>query len=265
MKKLKHPIRAIREPFGTAGLIVAMIALVAALGGTALAAAKLNSTQKKEVEKIAKKFAGKPGAPGTNGSPGAKGDTGAAGVNGTSGAPGAAGKSVTVTQIAEGNPTECEERGGALVKAEGAGTGVPVCTGEEGAVGSPWTAGGTLPVGSTETGAWSFGQAPEGIAFERVPISFTIPLAALLDEEHVHFIKEGATPPAECPGTVAAPKAASGNLCVYTGGESGAGNARVIHRLDEPEEVGASTAGAFVLVGAVTKLAFGVGSWAVTG
>jgi hypothetical protein len=38
MKKLKHPIRSIREPFGTAGLIVATIALVMAMLGGAYAA-----------------------------------------------------------------------------------------------------------------------------------------------------------------------------------------------------------------------------------
>ncbi len=86
MKRLlRHPITSIREPFGTAGLIIACVALVAALGGTAFAAAKLNSTQKKEVEKIAKKYAGKPGAPG------AAGTAGTNGTNGKDGAPGAQG------------------------------------------------------------------------------------------------------------------------------------------------------------------------------
>ena len=64
MKRLRHPIRAIREPFGTAGLIVACVALVLALTGAAFAAAGLTGKQKKEVEKIAKKYAGKPGAAG---------------------------------------------------------------------------------------------------------------------------------------------------------------------------------------------------------
>ena len=48
---IRHPIRAAREPFGKAGLIVAIVALVAAIGGTALAASGLNSKQKKEVDK----------------------------------------------------------------------------------------------------------------------------------------------------------------------------------------------------------------------
>ena len=39
MKSFRHPVRAIREPFGTAGLIIAVVALVAAVGGNAFAAA----------------------------------------------------------------------------------------------------------------------------------------------------------------------------------------------------------------------------------
>ena len=57
-------IERIHQKLGTAGFVIAIVALIAALGGTALAAAKLNGTQKKEVEKIAKKYAGKPGAAG---------------------------------------------------------------------------------------------------------------------------------------------------------------------------------------------------------
>ena len=83
---MRHPVRAIREPFGTAGLVVAGIALIAALGGTAFAATKLNSTQKKEVEKIAKRFAGKNGKDGAVGPPGSAGPAGPKGDPGGSGA-----------------------------------------------------------------------------------------------------------------------------------------------------------------------------------
>ena len=88
--------KRLREPFGKAGLTVAVIALVFAMLGGAYAATKLNGTQKKEVEKIAKKFQGSgpagaqgpAGAKGDNGAAGAKGDTGSAGGAGTAGAPG---------------------------------------------------------------------------------------------------------------------------------------------------------------------------------
>ena len=122
-----------KERFGTAGVVLGIVALILALGGTALAASKLNGTQKKEVEKIAKKYAGKPGAAGTNGqngAPGAKGDPGAAGTNGTNGTNGKDGKSVKLVNSA---PTNCE--GGYTYEIEGSGAKNEVCNGEDGADG----------------------------------------------------------------------------------------------------------------------------------
>lgn len=138
MNRLRHPVRAIREPFGTAGLIVACIAMVLALTGAAFAAkGALTGKQKKEVEKIAKKFAGKPGAAGAAGAQGPagpQGPVGPAGANGKDGAPGApgpTGKSVTVSSVPVGN-VACEELGGAVVKVEGSPSGVEVCNGATG-------------------------------------------------------------------------------------------------------------------------------------
>ena len=94
MSRLRHPIRAIREPFGKAGLTVAILALVMALVGGAYAAGGLTKSQEKQVTKIAKKYAGKPGAPGEKG---ATGEKGANGTNGSNGAPGVPGESVTAS------------------------------------------------------------------------------------------------------------------------------------------------------------------------
>lgn len=52
-------------------------------------------------------------------------------------------------------------------------------------------------------------------------ISIPIPLQAPLEKANVHFVmpgKAGEEFAAECPGTVAAPAAAAGNLCVYAQG-----------------------------------------------
>jgi hypothetical protein len=224
VKRLRHPIRAIREPFGTAGLIVACVALVAALGGTALAAAKLNSTQKKEVEKIAKKYAGPAGPAGATGPAGAKGDSGAKGEKGEkgdkgdTGDTGGPGKSVTVTAITKGG-TKCGGRAGAEVKQEGAaGAGTEVCEG------SPWTDGGTLPSEETETGTWLFFSNGEGTQF--VPISFPIPLSTAAataisavngagELTHVISLANNAAANPNCPGTSLEPKAEPGFLCIY--------------------------------------------------
>lgn len=145
MKRLSHPIRAIREPFGTAGLIVAIVALVAAVGGTAFAAAGLNSKQKKEVKKIAMQYAGKEGAAGAVGGPGASGPVGAAGAAGKAGTNGVTG------------PT--------------GKTGVTGPTGQTGFT-------ETLPSTKSETGTWSLNAQPTEAGTDFVvPISFPIPLA----------------------------------------------------------------------------------------
>lgn len=191
-------ISKLHQRLGTAGFIISIVALVAALGGGAYAASGgLTGKQKKEVEKIAKKYAGKPGKNGAPGAQGPKGETGAAGskgdsgasggpgTNGTDGGPGANGKSVTVKAVAEGE-ARCEERGGALVEQEGAGAGVEVCNGEEGEEGSPWTAGGTLPAGSTETGSLFGVTSAAGIL--KVAISFPIPLAAEVPFANAHVV-----------------------------------------------------------------------------
>src|SRR6476660_6457976 len=96
------------EPFGKAGLTVAILALVMAMVGGAYAAGALSGKQKKEVEKIAKKFAGKPGAPGTNGTNGTNGTSGAPGKEGS---PGKDGANVTSKAIPTSSET-CEKQGG---------------------------------------------------------------------------------------------------------------------------------------------------------
>jgi hypothetical protein len=78
----------IHQKLGTAGFVIAIVALIVALGGAAYAAVPgLNSKQKKEVKKIAKGLV-QPGAPGGAGPAGAKGD---AGVKGDAGAAGGSG------------------------------------------------------------------------------------------------------------------------------------------------------------------------------
>jgi hypothetical protein len=255
MKRLRR-----KEPFGKAGLTVAICALVLALVGGAYAAGGLTKSQEKQVTKIAKKYAGKPGAPGATGAAGAAGKEGPQGkagnngtngesvtlaaadscpnggtkatvgavskeiCNGTNGTPGIAGKSVTATEIPTGE-FECEERGGAIVEEEG-GVPIEVCSGEKGEEGSPWTLGGTLPAGETLKGAWSIDTHTTGTEPVYTTASFGLPLAAA---PSAHYINEGSEEltasgtqaSTKCHGSVAAPSADAGNLCVYAGGESG--------------------------------------------
>jgi len=170
-------ISRIHQKLGTAGFVISIVALMAALGGGAYAASGgLNGKQKKEVEKIAKKFAGKPGAPGSPGSTGPAGPAGAKGDGGAAGAPGAPGKE-----------------------------------GKEGKEGSPWTAGGVLPSGKSETGVITWGPPATGQTEAFIPVSFAIPLSEAVA---VHFLEPGDST-AECPGTQEVPEAVAGNLCIY--------------------------------------------------
>lgn len=237
--------RRLKEPFGKAGLTVAVVAIVMALVGGAYAAGGLTKSQEKQVTKIAKKYAGKPGAPGppgTNGTNGANGSPGVPGKNGESvtlaaagscaeggtkvtigaeskeicnGAKGTNGTSVTNNPItANQTNAHCKE-GGTEFKV-GAGTPTYACTGE------PWTAGGTLPTGQTLKGVWSLiGVAPKGFEEEGgsveeatlvASVSFGIPLSAT---PTVNYIPVGGNLPSGCSGTAANPHAASGNLCVF--------------------------------------------------
>jgi hypothetical protein len=282
MKRLRHPVRAIREPLGTAGLVVACVALIAALGGTALAAkGALTGKQKKEVEKIAKKFAGKPGAPGapgangTNGSNGAKGDAGAPGSNGTNGAPGAPGapgKSVTEEEIpAQPGEALCEERGGVEYLIEGALEGSAVCNGKEG---SPWVAGGTLPPGATETGTYFAPVAPKG-SETWAPISFPIPLAAEIEGKYFYgkgtAFETGTEFTEHCPGVnFKSPQVANpGELCIYQAIGSGTGNASFDEVVGKYASEGSALTpvGGFAnfIVGTETGTGWASGSFAVKG
>jgi hypothetical protein len=208
MSRLRHPIRAIREPFGKAGLTVAIIALVFAMVGGAYAAGKLTTKQKKEVEKIAKKYAGKPGSPGAAGTAGTNGTNGKDGTNGTSGA---AGKGVVVETVNTGVATECSKLGGTSFHPEGSASKSFACNGKEGKEGNPWTELGTLPEGATETGAWGTQSAGAGSIY--VPVSLPLPMAV---ESPKLVVLKSDESNAECPGiTAGVPSAEPGNICLY--------------------------------------------------
>jgi hypothetical protein len=278
------------EPFGKAGLTVAVIALVMALVGGAYAAGGLTKSQEKQVTKIAKKYAGKPGAAGPAGPVGAagtNGSNGAAGKNGTNG------KSVVVGSATTGPSGECEE-GGATVEVEGtSSTKKHVCNG------SPWVAGGTLPSGQTETGVWApRSNNPGELESFNIPISFTLPLSAALEDEEengeaacgeseasrtlkcqVHCIlsngKEflrlnGAgnleAEQSVCLGSVAEPTAKPGNLCVYTSPIFLHVQFLGFRKLSNPGAHGADTAGSKLelLGGTEAPRLVAGGTWAVT-
>jgi hypothetical protein len=114
-----------------------------------------------------------------------------------------------------------------------------VCNGKEGKPGkegSPWTLGGTLPPGATETGAWSF-NADETASPVFVPISFPVQLAKVLTSAHVHYstdpnftdFDEAGEGTIGCKSGLSnyiSPTAPAGELCVYrSSGVDGGKNA----------------------------------------
>jgi hypothetical protein len=245
--------------------IVATLALVFAMSGGALAASHYLITSTKQISpKVLKQLKGKSGAAGKEGAPGKAGGNG---TNGTNGTGGGNGESVTSAEVKVGDATACNALGGSKFTVGGSVTtacngkaGKEGKVGENGKEGSPWTAGGTLPSGKTETGAWGFSATESHL--ERLAISFPIPLTGeelptggrvglqgvdcekgastchvRVDPRLAQEGKIGAEPgelcagksgteltecetpfkqtEQYCKGTVAAPSAEPGNLCIY--------------------------------------------------
>jgi hypothetical protein len=194
--------RRFHQRFGTAGLLIALIALVLALTTGAYAAGGgLSGKQKKEVTKIAKTEAksyanSNPGAQGPKGEPGPKGDPGADGTPG---------KSVAVTPIAAGGEA-CEGRAGAELKAEGAGSGAEVC---EGPAGPTET---RLPPGKTIKGLWQFQvkQNSSEVGLLNVPFPLQVEPGPTYN-----YLEPNAAPTENCPGNVDEPQAKKGFFCLY--------------------------------------------------
>jgi len=260
----------IHNKLGTAGLVVAIVALVAALGGAAWAASDnhLSGGEKKEVKKIAKSFQGQGpvGPQGPAGAPGKAGAAGAAGAKGATGARGATG-------------------------AKGA-TGTTGATGESGTAGATGATGtfGSEPLPSGQTLKGIFGSGGEG--FNRVPVSFPVrvspaPTAVIafelfpgfvlgkkLKENEIETFGPHPNPESEeeaiedkeayenaCPGSFSEPKAGEpAVLCIYEEEVGSVTNA--INNQAQSEA--AHEFGVTLFYGINEETAFVRGSWAVT-
>lgn len=260
----------LRTRFGAPG-IIAVIALVFAMGGSAFAAKYLITSTKQikpSVLTALKGKAGPAGPTGLAGSAGSKGDAGApgaAGKEGSVGKSGENGKSVEVTPINVGI-AKCSERGGAEVIKEAAPPGIPVCNGAQGATGKPWTPDNTLPVGATLTGVWVVNGSEADTEGVYAPIGFPVKLAKLLSRSHAHF----STDPdfdsmcKEDVGSVNSPGAKPGELCVYMS-ESTNATFDGMPRVAQIGEVEGALTGGTVLHFTMSGVGWAMGTWAVTG
>jgi hypothetical protein len=216
--------RRFHDRFGTAGLVVGVIAMILALSGSAIAASgALTGKQKSEVTKIAKKYAGKKGAAGPagpagpqgvageKGAPGQQGAPGEKGAPGKDGAPGAPGKSVTSEKEEPGS--NCQA-GGTSFEVQGSGETNYVCNGTSGGGG-----GSTLESGEEEKGMWSTNAktgASGTLIFTAIQLSRPLP-----GKPSVTIVTKGATT-SECPGNYenpeAHPETSKPKMCIYETG-----------------------------------------------
>jgi hypothetical protein len=253
--------------------VAATMALVFALTGGAFAATShsgggspARATASASHATVAKKKSKAP----ARGPAGPKGATGAAGPQGATGPAGPTGPAGAAGAKGENGSPGAQGPEGKEGKAGTNGT-----NGTNGKNGSPWTAGGTLPPGSTETGAWNIipGSVPGVVSSltSLTTISFPIPLAAPLGRAETAAVtveeQEGKkTPPAGCTGTVETPTAEAGHLCVYQSAEIPPGPPITSWKLGLSSEgffhQGASTAGA--VLGTIENVQ-DEGTWAVTG
>jgi hypothetical protein len=260
----------------TPATVIATIALILAMTGGAYAASRFLITSTKQIKpSVLAQLKGRAGATGAAGPAGPQGPAGAVGTGtlGPEGKAGAPGQSVTSAAASAG---ECPSGGSKLTSASGTSAICNGKAGKEGPEGSPWTAGGTLPAGATETGVWVLGEVPSaggaiGVSFAKTAISFPIPLAKRIAEEAKIHVFQGTTIPTGCSGTVAGGnvtelKAAEGNLCMWIHAKEGfnKGNAELLPEDPETGSPGVGTHGA-VIGAAGEEGASAEGTWAVTG
>jgi hypothetical protein len=251
----------LRRRFTYANVMVTL-ALVFAMSGGAYAASKFLITSTKQIKpSVLAQLKGKAGANGASGATGPAGPAGPLGAAGPQGPAGAAGAKGDTGPAGPAGPQG--EKGVA---------------GAKGAAGSPWTAGGTLPSGAAETGTWGLSKLPveEGPFSLQIPISFTVPLAAPLDEAHVHTIEPeaglaGQEPvPSGCSltrtGETVEVNAEPGNLCLYVQFAEGLSKLLLLSNHEAGGVLGAGKTGAILTnkSGASLKAgSFGTGYWIV--
>lgn len=213
----------LREPFGKAGLIVAIAAMVAALAGGAYAASSATDSGKgrqtptqlqrrgkgssltiAQVRRIAKQEAMKLAGTGPVGPRGAAGENGKVGATGPEGPPGSPGEPGPLLQTL---PSE-ESLEGVWGASAGSGSGVGATPGTAEAVISF-----QFPLAAAPSVVYIW-ESSTTVGLAGFRISDSAPPETLTTDEEVE---------AFCPGSASAPSAEPGNLCIYTAKEENGG------------------------------------------
>jgi hypothetical protein len=283
-------LSSFRDRFGTAGLVVAIIALVVALAGGAVAATDSSSGGGKATASAAK---GKPGPRGKTGKTGKTGPAGPAGPQGPAGANGKDGANGSNGSNGAAGPT-----GPTGDKGKNGTNGFD---GEVGPTGPTGTFGGIpLQAGVTQTGYWAFSmpgtqtikdgdEVPVTVGSSEARVAISYPARITSPELYeVRFQGDPSTPQPPSPdklgfdeacgsgtggpgGTAANPKALPGFLCVWKFAE-GLVNAK-LHGICSlpsagPCSPGRATRGTGALMSFESLAegpASGGGTWAITG
>lgn len=169
--------------------------------------------------------------------------------------------SVGTKQLRSSAVTSAKVRDGTL-RAEDLAAGT-VRRGLRGPAGPAGSLADGLPSGKTLRGRWEAGSGnPAGNQVSDTATD-SISFGAQLASPPARTIVMNPPGPAQCPGTVADPQAAPGNLCIYVGDRV---NAQLIDTIVDGNGVGqTSRQGAGIVVVSSAAATFGArGSWAVT-
>jgi hypothetical protein len=141
-------------------------------------------------------------------------------------------------------------------------TGPNGATGPSGATGPAGPELTTLPSGKTETGAIEIDvTAPTtAVVVGSGSISFPTPLASTPTPT---YVPSGSTT-ANCTGSVGAPSAAPGYLCLYEGGHADLGGVNIVDPRNGGGGASPYGAGVWISSGGTAATAFVDGTWAVT-
>jgi hypothetical protein len=138
-------------------------------------------------------------------------------------------------------------------------------TGAKGETGAPGGFFGVLPAGKMMSGTYAAEGDVAGQQY-RTAVSFLLSLPAAPTGEHIHYIEVGEAVPPGCGGTVAAPVALPGNLCIFEGVSIGndANRGEVNPINDEAPNFSMPVFGFGVYSSCETVPCFTEGTWAVT-